>query len=233
MKFSRKVVNKLYLMHIGKEGRPVVFNVQETCPALLNIGKNSDVIKKELLNILSNKDNIPRYHDLDSNQNYISGSDGKNWRIFLLYAMGMKPKANRKLCPETAAMLDKIPNLFQAMFSILDPGKTVPAHKGGYVGMLRYHLGLIIPAVNPPSIRIKDIMYTWKEQEGILFDDTWEHEVYNESDGMRVVLMIDVLRPMPFYLHIINYLYSYVVVYFKYGRVVAKKVANFKPESVK
>ncbi len=229
MKLIVRVANKLFRMHLGKE-RPVMFNIEETFPALLNIDKNADVIKQELLNVLSDRQNIPRYHDLDSNQNYISGSDSKNWRIFLLYAMGMKPKKNRDLCPETAALLDEIPNLFQAMFSILEPGKSVPAHHGGYYGILRYHLGLVIPKANPPSIRVNDIRYTWKDKESILFDDTWDHEVYNDSDEMRVVLMIDVLRPMPFYLHIINYCVSYVLVYIKHARKAADKVENYKAQ---
>ena len=44
-----------------------------------------------------------------------------------------------------------IPNLFQAFFSILEPGKSIPAHEGPYCGYLRYHLGLIVPEESPPD----------------------------------------------------------------------------------
>ena len=46
--------------------------------------------------------------------------------------------------------------------------------------------------------RIKDQIYHWKEKESILFDDTWEHEVVNKSNQERTVLIIDLLRPLPF-----------------------------------
>jgi aspartate beta-hydroxylase/beta-hydroxylase len=55
-----------------------------------------------------------------------------------------------------------------------------------------------VPKNSPPCIRIKDEVYEWKEQESILFDDTWEHEVINNSKQERVVLIMDILRPLPF-----------------------------------
>ena len=127
-------------------------------------------------------------------QHYISGrfDPEKDWKVFYLYAMGEKPAANRARCPRTAALLDQVPGLFQAFFSILDGGKSIPAHAGPYRGYIRYHLGLVVPEDNPPSIRVKDQHYTWKEGESILFDDSWDHEVINKSDGDRVVLIVDV-----------------------------------------
>lgn len=62
--------------------------------------------------------------------------------------------------------------------------------------MLRYHLGLRIPKVNPPSIRMYDQWYTWKEHECLVLDDFYNHEVVNKSGEIRVILTIDFLRPM-------------------------------------
>jgi aspartyl/asparaginyl beta-hydroxylase (cupin superfamily) len=53
-------------------------------------------------------------------------------------------------------------------------------------------------------MRVKDQYYTWKEGQSIVFDDSWEHEVYNRSDDLRVVLLVDFLRPMPLPLHVVN-----------------------------
>src|SRR5262249_50794576 len=96
------------------------------------------MIKEELVSILRAKPSIPRYHDIDFLQFSISG----RFDILMLYAMGERPSANRSLCPGTCALLDEIPDLFQAFFSILDAGKSIPRHKGPYRGYLRYHLAL-------------------------------------------------------------------------------------------
>jgi aspartyl/asparaginyl beta-hydroxylase (cupin superfamily) len=92
----------------------------------------------------------------------------------------------------------------QAFFSILEPGKVVPAHNGPFFGFLRYHLGMVVPTDKPPSIRVRDQVYTWKERESVMFDDSWNHEVMNESEQYRVVLCVDVLRPMPWPLSALN-----------------------------
>ena len=147
----------------------------------------------------------------------------KDWRVFYLYLIGEKPEANRARCPETCAALDRVPGVFQALFSILDPGKSIPSHEGPYRGYLRYHLGLIVPEQDPPQIRIKDQLYTWREGEDVLFDDTWEHEVTNHSNGRRVVLIVDIRRPMPLPLTALNRFVE-LIMRMVYGKQVVKMV---------
>jgi aspartate beta-hydroxylase/beta-hydroxylase len=206
----------LKLLHkcAGGETRPVFYDIEKTAPALLELDKNYPIIKSEVERLLESNRNLPTYHDLDPRQAGISAIGSKKWKVFLLYAMGVAPKANRALCPQTSALLDKIPNLFQAFFSILEAGKSVPAHHNIYYAMLRYHLGLVVPRENPPTIRIKDQFYTWKEGESVLFDDCWEHEVFNESKQDRVVLLVDILRPLPLPVQAVN---SLVVQGLKFG----------------
>lgn len=206
MKNPLRMFHPIFDIHTGGKSRPVFFNVDDICPELRVFDRNANVLKEELAKVLPNKANIPKYHELDPLQTVISakGDKEKDWKVFLLYAMGQKPKENNDLCPRTAEMLETIPNLFQAFFSILDAGKSIPAHEGPYRGYLRYHIGLKVPKENPPSIRIKDQYYTWQENESMLFDDSWEHEVYNNADEDRVVLIVDILRPMPRALHIFN-----------------------------
>lgn len=118
--------------------------------------------------------------------------------------MGEFDQAAERLCPEICNMIREIPDVFQAMFSVLEPERSIPAHKGPYKGYLRYHIGVKIPKENPPQIRIEDTYYTWKEGEGVIFDDSWDHEVINHSKEERVVLIIDILRPMPKVPHAVN-----------------------------
>ena len=112
----------------------------------------------------------------------------------------------------------------QAFFSILDGGKSIPAHCGPYRGYIRYHLGLVVPPEDPPAIRVKDQHYTWKEGESVLFDDSWEHEVMNKSASDRVVLIVDIRRPMPFYFDALNRLVVRIM-RLVYGKQILKKLA--------
>ena len=214
-----RIFNPYFDIYTGGKQRPVFFDIDETCPELRNFEHNIEAIQHELDAILPLK--IPRYHEVDPWQYKISGAidPDKDWKIFLLYSMGEKPAANRALCPETTALLDSIPNLLQGFFSILDPGKSIPAHNGPYRGYLRYHLGLRIPSTNPPQIRVKDQFYTWQQGESILFDDSWSHEVINKSQETRVVLIVDVLRPMPSAPHRVN-----LLIHDLFGRLYGKKL---------
>jgi aspartyl/asparaginyl beta-hydroxylase (cupin superfamily) len=208
-----RAIHRFFDIYTGGIDRPVFFDVAKTYPSLLNLEDNFGTIRKELSDILPFKSHIPRYHELDSMQHYISAqvNPDKAWNIFMLYAMGEKPLANRKQCPNTVELLDSIPGIFQAFFSILEGGKAIPSHEGPYRGYLRYHLALIVPIENPPSIRIKDLHYTWKEMQSILFDDSWSHEVYNKSNDIRVLLIVDILRPMPLPFTLVNVFVSWII----------------------
>jgi aspartyl/asparaginyl beta-hydroxylase (cupin superfamily) len=192
-------LNKFYDLHIGGPRRPVFLNIDSTRPELRELDRNFAVIREELMGILPEKQAIPRYHELDQMQYNISArvDPDRDWKIYPLNIMGVKPEAFCARCPRTTALLDGIPGLFEAFFSILEGGKSIPAHEGPYRGYVRYHLGLVVPEKNPPSIRLKDQIYTWKEGESVLFDDSWNHEVYNHCEEDRVVLIVDIRRPMP------------------------------------
>lgn len=212
--------------NVGGDRRPVFFDVAQTYPPLQALDRNFATIRAEIQGLLAEKGSIPKYHEVDQMQHYISGhfDADKNWKVFYLYAMGEKPEANRAKCPQTAALLDGIPDLFQAFFSILEGGKSIPAHRGPYRGYLRYHLGLIVPTVDPPSIRVKDQHYTWQEGQSILFDDSWNHEVVNHCASDRVILIVDVRRPMPFVFDRFNRFAEWVMRQV-YGKQIVRKLA--------
>ena len=189
--------NPFYDLFIGGSRRPVFFDIDRTMPELRAIDAAYDEIREELERLLPQQDRMPRYHELDDDLLYSSGRfhRDKRWSVFVLYCYGAWPEENRRLCPKTCAALEKVPYVNQAFFSILDPGKAIPPHTGPSRAYLRYHLGLRVPKHHPPKIRVKDELYTWKEGESVLFDDSWEHEIYNQSDGVRAVLIVDVMRP--------------------------------------
>ena len=201
----RDMMNNLFYVWAGRDKRPVYFDVEQTFPSLREVDRNYAAIREELLAVLPQQDRMRRYHDVDEGQKFISGSDEKAWRVFFLRIIGDRAKLPaQELCPRTVEALAGIPNLLQAFFSILEPGKSIPSHNGIFYGYLRYHLAFKVPSEKPPSIRIKDTVYTWKEGESVFFDDSWNHEVFNEATETRVVLIVDVMRPMPWPLHLMN-----------------------------
>ena len=224
MSVLQKLANRWFRRGVGDMNRPVVYDIDRVCPALRRFEDNTDAIRDELLSILPDTSLTPKYHELDPGRSHISSeSDGEaSWRVYMLYAMGAKPKLNRDRCPITSELLDTTPNLFQAFFSILEPHKSVPTHCGPYAGYLRYHLPLIVPQDNPPRMRIRDYWHTWQEGEGFLFDDHWDHEVENHSDHVRVVLIIDIFRPMPPVRDLVNRLVTRTYLRRAYGRKIAQ-----------
>jgi aspartyl/asparaginyl beta-hydroxylase (cupin superfamily) len=206
-------VNRRFKRAAGGDKRPAFYDIDATLPVFRLLDRNFAVIREEMEAVLNYKERIPRYHELDKGESYISGSDdpAKNWRVFMLHSIAGVPKANQERCPRTTALVQQIPNLYQAFFSMLDAGKSIPAHNGTYFGYLRYHLGLRVPKNNPPTMRVKDQFHTWEEGRSILFDDSWNHEVMNQSDDLRVVLIVDVLRPLPLPLHAANWVMTRVL----------------------
>ncbi len=109
------------------------------------------------------------------------------------------------MCPRTAALMREIPGMTTAMISILSPRKHILDHRGPYKGVLRYHLGLIVPEdAEACRIRVGDDVRHWEAGRSMVFDDTFNHEVWNDTDETRVVLFVDVLRPLPFPESLIN-----------------------------
>lgn len=120
-------------------------------------------------------------------------ADG-GWKKFYLKWYGdILPEA-RALCPKTCSLLDKLPDTHLAMFSILEPGARITPHRGPFAGSARYHLGLLCP--KGAAITVDGTPYEWAEGEDVLFDDTYVHEVANDTDGTRTILFVDVERKL-------------------------------------
>lgn len=132
-------------------------------------------------------------------------SKGTNWRTFILFGFGNKLEKNAKQAPLTTKLLEAVPNLQTAWFSILSPGYHIPAHRGISKGIVRAHLGLLIPReAEKCRMRVGDTINVWRPGEIFVFDDTYEHEVWNDTDEERVILLFDFDRPMRFWGRLVN-----------------------------
>lgn len=114
------------------------------------------------------------------------------WNVFGLFNVN-KLIQNCSLCPETTRVVEKIPGLYMAGFSWLEPGTHIKPHVGYTKAVLRCHLGLVVP--EGCTLRVGDETRSWEEGKTLVFDDTIEHEVWNRSSSTRVVLLLDFKRP--------------------------------------
>ncbi|HMQ09883.1 MAG TPA: aspartyl/asparaginyl beta-hydroxylase domain-containing protein [Oligoflexia bacterium] len=152
------------------------------------------IIRAELDRLLEHWQQLPNFQDISKDQTAITQDD--HWKTVIFYGYGFKTDFNCAVCPITAEILSKIPGMTTAMFSILSPGKIIPPHRGPYKGVLRYHLALKVPQdYKNCKIRVGETWLSWQQGKSILFDDTYEHEVINNTNEDRVVLFLDIVRP--------------------------------------
>lgn len=165
-------------------------------PWIEHVEGNWGTIREELEGVLADREALPNFQDISKDQ--IEITDDDRWKTLFLYGYGFTAKLGVELCPKTAALMREIPGMTTAMFSILSPRKHILDHRGPYKGVLRYHLGLIVPSeAEQCRIRVGDDFRHWQAGKSLVFDDTFNHEVWNDTDETRVVLFVDVLRPLP------------------------------------
>ncbi len=152
-------------------------------------------IRGELETILARREAIPPLADLSPDHRRIA-PPGK-WKSFFLFGYGYRVEGNLLRCPVTASLVKDIPGLNSAFFSILDPGTHIPRHRGVTKAILTAHLGLVVPAQQDQCrMQLADQLLHWEEGRTFVFDDTVHHEVWNDSDSLRAVLLIQFRRPV-------------------------------------
>ena len=155
-------------------------------------------IRDEGLAVAQQLATVPKFHEIMREQTEISANDGRDWRMLILKAYGIENPPNMAKCPLLASIVKAAPDVLSASISFLSPGKHVPAHRGPFRGVLRFYLALSMPTAadgRPGAVlRIADSEYRLKDGEFLLWDDTYSHEVWNHSESVRMVLLLDVRR---------------------------------------
>jgi aspartyl/asparaginyl beta-hydroxylase (cupin superfamily) len=181
-------------------GNPVTYN-SRIFPWAAELESNWTTIRGECAQLMMRRD------ALIGRGNRISPTVGEDrgWTTFMLANYFRRYEHNIERCPETWRLAQRVPGLVSAMFSVLEPGQRLPSHSGPYNGLLRLHLGLIVPEPREAvAIRIDGAVHHWEEGRALIFDDTYEHEARNESAHTRVVLFLDFERPLKFPARFIN-----------------------------
>jgi len=168
--------------------------VEDAFPDILN----------ELQNLLSKQQDFVPYVQTPAGQpmGQFATLDRKlDWGAYFLWKNGKRIDAQADLCQLTEAALlnhaplNTVPNRAPvAFFSALKPGTHIPPHNGATNTRLTVHLPLIVPP--DCALRVGEETHVWKPGELVMFDDTIQHEAWNKSDQLRVVLIFDVWHPM-------------------------------------
>lgn len=181
---------------------PVEFFDRKHFPWMESVEAQTSTIRDEFMQVLSAEEGFTPYltyaSDLPLNQ-FAELNNSPRWSAFHLKKSGEVIRENADKCPATMAALSGVPQPDQpgrtpaAMFSLLKPHTRIPPHTGVTNSRLVTHLPLIVP--EKCGFRVGNTTREWVPGIAWVFDDTIEHEAWNLSDKLRVVLIFDVWHP--------------------------------------
>jgi len=179
------------------------FHHRSATPWLAEVEAATDAIAAEFEAVMASEraELVPyiQYPDYEALQQWRPLNNSRDWTAIHLLQNGKLIEANARHCPQTMALLERLPQPDilgaspNAMFSLLAPETTIPPHVGISNARLVCHLPLVIP----PGCWFRCGAETreWQRGQAFLFDDTIEHEAANPSSMLRVVFIFDVWHP--------------------------------------
>ena len=181
---------------------PVEFFDRGLFPWLEAVEGYSDLIRQEFLNVLASDDGFAPYVRQTADQplnQWAELNHSPRWSAFHLLKEGLPVDGNAQRCPKTLEALSLAPQPAQegrtpvALFSLLKPKTRIPPHNGISNARLLTHLPLIVPT--GCGFRVGNSVREWVPGKAWVFDDTIEHEAWNDSNQLRVILIFDVWHP--------------------------------------
>ena len=190
--------NKIFVLTSKVPIKPFYRDIFILNEALV-IWNNFEIFRNEVRDIYKNFNTIKN----DMYFQHIVETEPEWTRLYLSWFNKTDP-VGKRLCPKSSEIINSMPNIKMAMFSVLKPGAKVLPHTGPYRGCIRLHMGLITPNSADCFINVDGKSYSWKDGEVILLDDSYLHYVENNTDEYRVILLCDILRPMNFIGNMMN-----------------------------
>jgi beta-hydroxylase len=188
-----KLLARLYARQTKVPDVAIIPN--EHFPFIADLERDWQAVRAELEGILKDREAIPHLDKISPDQARIAHS--QKWRAYFLFGMGEELTGNTARCPRTAELLRRVPGLRSAWFSILGPRYKLKRHRGISKGVLRAHLGLIVPRKwQNCRMNVDGETVRWREGSCFVFDDARLHYVVNGTDEERVILLFDFDRPM-------------------------------------
>eukprot|EP00941_MAST-03F_sp_MAST-3F-sp1_P002367 g2367.t1 len=201
------------------KGKPWWDN-KESFPIVKKLEKNFDIIRQELQGLLGKRDGkkmFGGFGNISKGQEMIIENGGE-WTEFKLAAKGKLDEMGCKKCPKTCAIINdsievmgvlKSPNQNETvalngevLFLSLAPNTKLRPHTGPSNVRLTVQLALQVPN-GKCTIRVGDESRQWVKGKALIFDDSFEHEVVNDSDSYRYVLYVSIFHPQ-LWPHLIN-----------------------------
>jgi len=181
---------------------PIEFFDRADFPWLDPIEAATEEIRDEFLALLASEEGFTPYitypDGVPVNQ-FAELNNSPRWSAFHLYKGGKQVEENVARVPRTMRAMQGVPRPDQpgrtpaAMFSLLKPRTRIPPHNGVTNTRLVTHVALIIP--DGCRFRVGNDIRVWVQGKAWVFDDTIEHEAWNDSDKLRVLLMFDIWHP--------------------------------------
>ena len=191
----RKRINPIIKEHSKVGDAPVLSNAD--FPWIETFEKEWPAIREEALNIARHKDAVPSISEISPDHKKLDNQ--KKWRSYFMWGYGFRSDHNCARCPATVRLVESVPGLRTALFSMHEPGMTIAPHKGVTAGICVMHLGLVIPKDRENcAIRVADEIVHWEEGKAFVFDDTYKHETWNNTDEQRIILLLHFDRPLRF-----------------------------------
>jgi aspartyl/asparaginyl beta-hydroxylase (cupin superfamily) len=171
-------------------------------PWLDAIEAATDDIREELIGVLAaGREQLEPYiaRQETPDERWRALNNSRDWGVFYLWKAGEAVAQNMARCPKTVAALSAWPKCElpgsapTAVFSILEPRTKIPPHTGVNNARLICHLPLIVPP--GCGFRVGAETREWQPGKAFVFDDTIEHEAWNNSDDTRAVLIFDIWNP--------------------------------------
>ncbi len=199
---------------------------RENFPWIAELEANWETIRDEAQAMMRYREAIPPLNEISPDHKILAAM-GK-WRSFFMWAYGAHIDENIARCPKTAALVQRIPGMRTAMFSIHEPGMVIPPHEGVTKAICVLHLGLQTPPEAEKencAIRVDGQVKSWADGEAFVFDDTRVHDTWNHTDTDRIILLVHFDRPMRFPASLIGKAFLTLVRYSPFI-VVAKRNAG-------
>lgn len=178
------------------------FYEREDFPWLAPLEAATDAIREELVAVLADEQGLRPYVEPERDRphhDFHGLHNDPRWSAFYLIEDGAVDTANAARCPRTMAALAGVPlcdmpgRTPSVHFSVLRPGARIPPHHGMLNTRLICHLPLIVPP--GCALRVGGETRRWEDRKALIFDDSIEHEAWNESAETRVILLFDIWRP--------------------------------------
>lgn len=173
-------------------------------PWLDAVDAASDEIRAELMRVLvADREGLQPYIDFPNTLPLDQWRDlnrSRRWSAYFLWNQGTADAGHLARCPATARVLERVPRPTiesrapTAFFSILEPKTKIPPHTGVTNTRMTVHLPLIIP--EGCAFRVGSTTREWVPGKAWVFDDTIEHEAWNDSDTPRAILIFDIWNPL-------------------------------------